>query len=78
MLKILKISAGTSLVVQWLKFHLPMQGVWVQSRVGVTTIPQAWGVAKKTNKVVEFPGGPVVRTRHFHCLGPRFIPWLGN
>ena len=47
MLRILKISAGTSLVVQWLRFLLPMQAVWVQSRVGVTTIPQAWGVAKK-------------------------------
>ena len=24
---------GTSLVVQWLRLHLPMQGVWVQSLV---------------------------------------------
>ena len=26
----------------------------------------------------EFPGGPVVRTRHFHCRGPEFNPSLGN
>ena len=23
----------------------------------------------------EFPGGPVVRTLHFHCWGGRFSPW---
>ena len=36
---------GTSLVVQWLKLHLPMQGVWVQSLGGIpiqgTKIPHA-------------------------------------
>ena len=26
----------------------------------------------------DFPGGPVVRTLHFHCRGSRFNPWLGN
>ena len=26
----------------------------------------------------EFPGGPVVRTLHFHCQGRRFNPWLGT
>ena len=26
----------------------------------------------------EFPGGPVVRPRHFHCHGPGFNPWLGD
>ena len=26
----------------------------------------------------DFPGGPVGRTQHFHCRGPRFDPWLGN
>ena len=24
----------TSLVVQWLRIHLPMEGMWVRSRVG--------------------------------------------
>ena len=28
-----KLKAGTSLVVQWLKLQLPMQGAWVQSLV---------------------------------------------
>ena len=26
----------------------------------------------------EFPGGPVIRTPHFHCRGHRFNPWSGN
>ena len=29
----LKLSAGTSLVVQWLRIQLPMQGTWVQTLV---------------------------------------------
>ena len=28
----------------------------------------------KNNILREFPGGPVVRTRHFHCSGPGSIP----
>ena len=26
-------SAGTSLVIQWLRIHLPVQGMWVQPLV---------------------------------------------
>ena len=26
----------------------------------------------------EFPGGPVVRTPHFHCRGPGSIPGQGT
>ena len=26
----------------------------------------------------ESPGGPVVRTPHFHCRGHRLDPWSGN
>ena len=26
----------------------------------------------------DFPGGPVVKTLHFHCRGHRFDTWLGN
>lgn len=29
-------------------------------------------------KYREFPGGPVVRTPCFHCLGPGFSPWPWN
>ena len=27
------LGQGASLVVQWLRIHLPMQGIWVQSLV---------------------------------------------
>ena len=26
----------------------------------------------------EFPGGPVVRARRFHCQGPGSVPGQGN
>ena len=26
----------------------------------------------------DFPGGPVVKTLHFHCRGHGFDAWLGN
>ena len=26
----------------------------------------------------DFPGGPVVKTPHFHCRGRVFEPWSGN
>ena len=26
----------------------------------------------------DFPGGPTVKTPHFHCRGHRFNPWPGN
>ena len=38
--KILK-NGGTSLVVQWLRLHLPMQGMCVQSLVRGASIPHA-------------------------------------
>ena len=28
----------------------------------------------KPEEAWEFPGGPMVRTRHFHCHGPGSIP----
>ena len=30
------------------------------------------------SQTVDFPGGPVVKTLHFHCRGPGFDPCLGN
>ena len=30
------------------------------------------------NKTGDFPGGPVVKTPHFHCRGCRFDPLSGN
>ena len=26
----------------------------------------------------DFPGGPVVKTLHFHCRGLGFDPWSGS
>ena len=26
----------------------------------------------------DFPGGPVAKTPHAQCRGPRFHPWSGN
>ena len=37
----LNVTVGTSLVVQWLRIHLPMQGTWVQSVVGEPTYHKA-------------------------------------
>ena len=36
-------EAGTSLVVQWLRFHLPMQGFWVRSLVRELKTLHGWG-----------------------------------
>ena len=33
-------------------------------------------LSRKRNR--EFPGGPMVRTLHFHCQRPGFSPWSGN
>ena len=35
-------SSGTSLVIQWLRLHLPMQQVWVQSLVGELITHVSW------------------------------------
>ena len=35
-------------------------------------------VAVKRNEVLDFPGGPVVKTPSFHCKGCRFDPWSGK
>ena len=32
----------------------------------------------KELRLLGFPGSPVVRTQHFHCLGPGFNSWSGN
>ena len=30
------------------------------------------------NQSQDFPGGPEVRTPHFHCMGHEFDTWSGN
>lgn len=53
MLICLSIIFGTSLVVQWLKLHLPMHGVWVQflARVNIayTSQPKKQNINNKSN-----------------------------
>ena len=47
---------GTSLVVQWLRTRLPMQGMWVQSLVGElrSYMPQgSWNLSQNKNKYLK-------------------------
>ena len=46
----LKVCHGTSLVVQWLRLHLPVQGVWVQSPGQGAKIPHASRPKKPKHK----------------------------
>ena len=41
---------------------------WAKDRIHTSS--------KKTHR--EFPGGPLVRTLHFHCREHGFSPWSGN
>ena len=36
------------------------------------------GAEKVGGRTRGFPGGPEVKTLHFHCRGLGFDPWLGN
>ena len=40
---------------------------------GLLLLPPFQGLAAQ-----DFPGGPVVKTLHFHCRECRIEPWLGN
>ena len=33
---------------------------------------------KKKKTLWDFPDGPVAKTLHSQCRGPRFNPWSGN
>ena len=54
-------------------FHFYRWGSWVPKR-------QKWHILYVLilNIYWNFPGGPVVRTLHFHCKGHGFNPWSGN
>ena len=51
---------GTSLVVQWLRLHLPMQGVLVQSLAGELGSHMHLGQKKKTKYSQENPESEVL------------------
>ena len=36
------------------------------------------GAERVGGRTRGFPGGPEVKTLHFHCRGLGFDPWLGN
>ena len=44
--------------------------------VQMVTLHVYFNVEREQTK--EFPGDPVIRTLHFHCQGPRFIPGQGT
>ena len=35
-----------------------------------------WIISK--NVLRDFPGGPLVKTAHFHCREHKFYPWWGT
>ena len=41
-------------------------------------LKQSLGNCLQEDRSWAFPGGPVVRTPHFHCRGHGFNPWLGT
>ena len=43
-----------------------------------TTGPPGRSLPTVKNVNTDFPGGPMVRTPHFHYKGHRFDPWLGT
>ena len=56
-------------------FMCGIDNLWYIGTLGITNV--CTGAHLKCSSW-EFPGGPVVRTPGFHCLGCRFSPWLGN
>ena len=38
----------------------------------------ATGIVTVKTTSRDFPGGPVAKTTHFQCRGPRFNSWAGN
>ena len=47
----------------------------------LTTVPPGKFLGYPTLRAklfLEFPGGPVVKTPYFHCLGSEFDPWPGS
>ena len=46
-----------------------------ESRLVVSRMKRNWRKAEETG---DFIGGPVLKTRPFHCRGRGFNPWSGN
>ena len=69
---IIKLQPGTSLVVQWLRICLPMQGTWV--RFLVLEDSTCCGVTK----LMSHPWWLRWQRIYLQCRRPRFNPWVGK
>ena len=47
-------------------------------RMGGGREPKGQLLEARKERQGDFPGGPVVKTPHSQCRGPRFDPWSGN
>ena len=50
---------------------------WVESRGKRRERTTILGECE-THRKWDFPGGPMAKTPHSQCRGPRFNPWLAN
>ena len=50
--------------------------VWKPEPKKSCNFPKSHSTDEKS--LVDFPGGPVVKTLRFHCRGHGFDPWSGN
>ena len=69
----------TSLVVQWLRLDLPLQGAWVHTLAG-EVLHAMWAIQKKkcigNIRMYSFPGGSVVKNlAAVQEMWVRKIPW---
>ena len=44
----------------------------------ILTVKKVKNVCESEVHLRDSPGGPVVKTPHFHCRGHGFDPWPGN
>ena len=50
-----------------------------QPRAHLLQCSKLWGrLLLEAQHFRDFPGGPVARTPHSECRGPRLGPWSGN
>ena len=64
------------------------EGALVPTQLGLVGGPGALGQTRLHSSPIPmekrflvggyFPGGPVVKIPHFHCMGHGFDPWSGN
>ena len=60
----IKNKSGTSLVVQWLRIHLPIQGMWVQMLVRELRFHMQWGNQAHTLQLLNLHATATQRPEH--------------